>query len=213
MRENMNMHTCDGGTRPSFGPLIYLLVLTSSAWAASPSVPGIKNFREVDERIYRGGQPTEDGFRYLANLGVKVVLDLREPGARSAAEERIVTAAGMRYINVPMSGLIPPTEAETNTILRLLEDPMAGPVFVHCWRGADRTGSVIAAYRIDHDGWDNARALKEAMDSGMSWTQFPRRRYITTFHARTSTASAEKADPSSADSANVLSAAPAGARN
>jgi protein tyrosine/serine phosphatase len=112
-----------------------------------------------------------------------------------------------------MSGLVPPTAAETNTILRLLEDPTAGPVFVHCWRGADRTGSVIAAYRIDHDGWDNARALKEAMDSGMSWTQFPRRRYINTFHARTSAASAEKAARASADSANVLIAAPAGARN
>jgi hypothetical protein len=52
-------------------------------------------------------------------------------------------------------------------------------------RGADRTGAVIASYRIEHDGWDNARALKEALADGMSGFQFPRQSFIRNFQART----------------------------
>ena len=87
----------------------------------------------------------------------------------------------MRYINVPMTGLIPPTNLEITRILVLLEAPNAGAVFVHCMRGADRTGAVIAAYRIDHDHWDNGRALNEAMSLGMSFFQLPRQNFIRKF--------------------------------
>ena len=162
--------------------LFTLLILGVPAWAAPPSVPGIQNFHQVDQGLYRGGQPAKEGIEYLAKLGVKVVLDLRDSGERSRAEKRTVVAAGMRYVNVPMTGFTPPTQSQANTILTLLEDDKAGPVFVHCRRGADRTGAVVAAYRIDHDKWDSAKALKEAMADGMSWFQFPRQNFIKTFH-------------------------------
>jgi tyrosine-protein phosphatase SIW14 len=157
---------------------------------SEPSIHGISNFHQVDEHVYRGAQPTDAGLRDLAKNGVKVVVDLREDGARSVAEQRAVAAAGMQYVNVPMSGLTPPTEAETTKVLQLLEDNSIGPVFVHCMRGADRTGAVIAAYRIQHDHWDNARALKEAMSDGMSFFQYPRQTYIRNFRARTMDAKA-----------------------
>lgn len=150
---------------------------------ASVSARGIDNFHQVDANVYRGAQPTREGFEYLASIGVKTVIDLREADDRSAAEERIVTANGMKYVNVPMTGLTPPTEPEIQRILVMFENP-AGPVFVHCKRGADRTGAVIAAYRIDHDGWDNARALREAMGNGMSFFQLPRQSFIRTFQRR-----------------------------
>jgi len=178
--------------------VIALALCALPALAAPPSVPGIHNFAQVDEHVYRGAQPTNEGFRYLADHGIKIVLDLREPGGRSLSEERMVEADGMRYINVPMSGLVPPTAAETEKVLALLEDPAAGPVFVHCMRGADRTGSVIAAYRIDHYGWDNARALQEAMANGMSSFQFPRQKFIRNFRPR----SAPNAGVSTAEARN-----------
>ena len=147
---------------------------------ASP-VPGISNFDQVDAHVYRGGQPTTQGFQYLAKIGVKAVIDLREAGDRARAEEQAVIAGGMKYVNVPMTGLTPPTEAEIARILALMEDSAAGPVFVHCMRGADRTGAVIAAYHIDHDKWDNARALKDAKAHKMSFFQFPRQAFIRDF--------------------------------
>ena len=162
-----------------------LLFLFGIPAFAESSLRGIKNFHQIDEHVFRGAQPTDEGLQYLAKIGVKIVIDLREAGQRSLAEARVATAAGMQYVNVPMGGLTPPTDAEITKVLQLLEDHSAGPVFVHCMRGADRTGAVIAAYRIQHDHWENARALKEAMLDGMSFFQYPRQSYIRNFRPRT----------------------------
>ena len=73
--------------------VILLCLLGGPAWAADrTSVPGIENFHQVNQFVYRGAQPTADGFRYLSSLGVKVVIDLREHDARSAAEEQTVSS-------------------------------------------------------------------------------------------------------------------------
>jgi tyrosine-protein phosphatase SIW14 len=168
------------------------LLFSCFAWAA-PSAPGINNFYQVDEHVYRGAQPTEEGFRYLAKIGVKTVVDLRENDLRTAAEERLVASLGMHFVSVPMTGLTPPTDAEITTILGLLEGSNGG-VFVHCKRGADRTGAVIAAYRIDQDHWDNARALKEAMSRRMSVFQVPRQNYIREFQPHSAQAALRSAD-------------------
>jgi tyrosine-protein phosphatase SIW14 len=185
----------------------FVFALSLPAFAGS--VTGIHNFYQVNEHVYRGAQPTDDGIRYLAKLGVKTVIDLREADDRARTEERTVRAAGMQYVNVPMTGLTPPTSAETSKILRLLQDSNAGPLFVHCKRGADRTGAVIAAYRIEHDRWDNARALKEAMSEGMSFFQFPRQNYIRSYQPRTIEASSGDAANRSALEATAPGPGPA----
>jgi len=164
--------------------VISVLIFALPACAGS-SLNGVRNFHQVDALVYRGGQPTTAGFQYLAKIGVKTVVDLRAPGRRSAAERSAVTALGMQYVNVPMIGLTPPTEAQTTKILGLLEDTTTGPVFVHCKRGSDRTGAVIGAYRINCDHWDNARALREAMSLGMGFFQLPRQHYIRNFRPGT----------------------------
>jgi hypothetical protein len=64
-------------------------------------------------------------------------------------------------------------------------------------RGADRTGAVIGAYRVEHDKWENARALKEAMASGMSFFQLPRQSFIRNFQPRTFEAKTSPEPPSS----------------
>ena len=161
------------------------LFLFSLPALAGSSVQGINNFHQVDEHVYRGAQPTAAGFKYLATAGIRTIVDLRENGGRASGEKQLVTSLGMRYVNVPMSRLNPPTEAEIRKILALLEDATAGPVFVHCLRGADRTGAVVAAYRIDHDHWDNSRALKEALSLGMSFFQLPRQSFIRKFRPLT----------------------------
>jgi len=152
--------------------------------AASPLVSGVGNFQKVDEHVYRGAQPSEDGFHNLANLGVKIVIDLREYDQRSKAEEQTVKAAGMQYIGIPMKGMQAPSNESVAKALRLLEDQSAGPVFVHCMRGADRTGNVIACYRIEHDHWTNARALAEARSMGMSRFEKAIQHYVLNYRPR-----------------------------
>lgn len=172
----------------------FVLVLSLAALPVlAGQVSGIKNFAQVDDHVYRGGQPSAEGLKYLAGIGVKVVLDLREGGSRSLLEEKLAIANGMKYVNIPMSGLTPPTDAQITKALTILEDPNGGPVFVHCKRGADRTGAVIAAYHIDHEKWPNQRALEDAMAHGMSSFQLPRQRFIRMFQARTVEAAASQA--------------------
>jgi tyrosine-protein phosphatase SIW14 len=159
-------------------------LVSGTVLAASASdVTGVGNFHQVNPQVYRGAQPTDEGFKNLAHAGIATVIDLREPGDRSDREARVVKAAGMRYVSVPMKGLSAPAPEDVDKILTLLNDPSAGPVFVHCRRGADRTGTVLACYRIAHDGWENRKALAEARSLGMSWIERAMQSYVLHYAA------------------------------
>jgi len=160
--------------------------------ATSVNIEGVANFQKVDDHVYRGAQPTRSGFSNLGKLGIKTVIDLREPGDRSSMERKLVTEAGMHYVSVPMYGMTTPSNESVIKVLELLEDRSSGPVFVHCKRGADRTGGVIACYRVEHDRWHNDRALAEARSMGMSWFQTAIQKYVRRYQPRDLAALAPK---------------------
>ena len=142
---------------------------------------GVENFHPVNDHIYRGAQPTRDGIQSLAKFGVRTIIDLRGGREHSGMEEQLVKAAGMHYVHVPLKGFSAPSDQEMATVLALLNDNSAWPVFVHCRRGADRTGTVIACYRISHDHWANPKALEEARIDGMSRLEHAMEHYILSF--------------------------------
>lgn len=153
-----------------------------SAALASAQVAGVPNFQKVNDHLYRGGQPSRDGFAHLAAIGVKTVIDLRGIGEHSQAQEQTwVSGDGMRYVSIPMGQLSAPQDAEVVKALSILNDSSAGLVFVHCRRGADRTGTIVACYRISHDHWDNRKALDEARGYGMSRFERAMQHYILRF--------------------------------
>jgi tyrosine-protein phosphatase SIW14 len=164
--------------------------LTVFAADTLPDLRGVNNFHQVNDHLYRGAQPSDMGFGELAKLGVKTIVDLRESGERSVAEKKTVEAAGMHYLSFPMAGYSVPTVDVMTKLLALFEDAKAGPVFVHCRRGADRTGTVLAVYRMVHDHWENAKALAEAKAFGMSWTERAMQSYIVHYKAPESTPAA-----------------------
>jgi uncharacterized protein (TIGR01244 family) len=158
-----------------------LLAATPIVALAAPTVSGIENFIQVNERIYRGAQPEDASWSQLRALGVKTVIDLRQTSEHSTADEaRAVEAAGMRYVSVPMNGWETPRADLVNKVVAMLEQP-GDTVFVHCKQGKDRTGTVVAAYRISHEGWANARALQEAESNGMHWFLRGMKRYIAAY--------------------------------
>jgi tyrosine-protein phosphatase SIW14 len=164
---------------------VSLFLMPLAIWAADAAAPGVPNFHQVNDHIYRGGQPSDEAWSSLARLGVKTVIDLRlEDEHPTKLEARAVEGNGMRYFNVPMHGVVAPSDAQVARVLALL-DSNDGSVFVHCRRGADRTGTVIACYRMTHDGWDNQRAFQEAKSYGMSWTQLGMKHYLMSFRAPT----------------------------
>lgn len=160
--------------------LALALSLSLPATPASIEVTGVPNFHQTNERVFRGGQPTAEAWPSLARLGVKTIIDLRQTDEHSTTEEaQAVAAAGMKYVNVPMKGVVAPSDQQVNKVLSLLNS--GEPVFIHCHRGSDRTGAVIACYRIAHDGWSSKQALNEAKSFGMRWTQMGLKRYVESF--------------------------------
>ena len=165
-----------------FAISLSLLILGVSFQAQSADIqrPGIPNFHQVNDHVFRGGQPPSQAWPDLAKLGVRIVIDLRrEDEHSSAAEAQSVEAAGMHYVNVPMKGVIAPGNDQVNNILGLLNSQYSA--FIHCKRGSDRTGAIIACYRIEHDHWDRKHALAEAKSFGMSWDQFGLKHYVMAF--------------------------------
>jgi protein tyrosine phosphatase (PTP) superfamily phosphohydrolase (DUF442 family) len=175
-----------------FAALLATAAFVVTTVAAAPVVDGVGNFQKVNDHIYRGAQPTGDGFTNLKKLGIETVVDLREPGDRSALEQKVVTAAGMHYVSVPMYGMSMPSNESVQKVLGILEDTSTGPVFVHCRRGADRTGAVIACYRVEHDLWKNKQALAEAKSMGMSWLGKAIQSYVLKYQPRNLEALAAK---------------------
>jgi len=153
------------------------LLLTASLLAAAD----IPVAYRVDDHVYRGPQPRVEDFPVLAKMGIRTVLSLRGGRNRTPRERAVVEAAGMRYINIPLSGVLAPTYEQMSRILAVLQDPKRAPVFVHCRRGDDRAGMVIACYRIVHDHWTKEQALAEARGRGMSRFQVLMRRYVEHF--------------------------------
>lgn len=146
------------------------------------SAPGVPNFHKVNDSLYRGGQPSEKGFESLKNLGIKTVLDLRIPDHQSNWEKRRVESLGMRYIHLPLHGGETPTQRDIDRAFAILLDSAQWPVFVHCREGKDRTGMIVACYRISHDGWTNMRALAEAKSYAFREIKPAMEDYIKQYH-------------------------------
>lgn len=142
----------------------------------------LPNFHQVNARLYRGAQPRKGGLGRLAALGVKTVVNLRDDDERAREEEREARALGLRYFNVPVSRAGRPSIKRIDEVMALIDAPANQPVFVHCKRGADRTGAIIAAYRITHDGWTGEQALDEAEAFGLGFWQRGKKDFIKDYY-------------------------------
>ena len=138
---------------------------------------GLPAFHQVDEGLYRGGQPSVEGLRQLAGMGVKTVISLRQPSAASRKERELVEQLGMRWVNLPMWFWWRPSDRQIREFLDIAQDSESRPVFVHCRQGWNRAGIMVAIYRIVHQGWTPKQAYAEARQYGMvAWN--PTSRYI-----------------------------------
>lgn len=133
--------------------------VSQEAQKAEISGVKIKNFGQMDERFFRGGQPKKEQFQQLAALGIKTVIDLRDNPKEYAKES--VEALGMRYINIPMSDSEYPESAKIEEFLKLAGDPATGKFFVHCAGGRHRTGVAGAVYRFNHYNWNYDQVYAE----------------------------------------------------
>src|SRR5262245_47940668 len=124
-------------------------------------VPGLDNFARVNDGLYRGAQPTAEGYRKLGEMGVKTVINFRS----HHSYRKEIESAGMNCVEIPLRadvvGSEPPTEDDVKAFFDVVLDPARRPVFIHCMGGKDRTGTMSALYRMEIDGWSRDEAIEE----------------------------------------------------
>jgi protein tyrosine/serine phosphatase len=142
----------------------------------------LPNFYPINANLFRGAQPTEAGVKQLADMGVKTIIELRGADEKAETEESWARAAKINFINIPLNNWFGPKDEKIEKVLVEINKTENQPVFVHCQRGADRTGTVIAVYRITHDGWTAKQANDEAKKFGFGWWQFWMKDYINDYY-------------------------------
>jgi tyrosine-protein phosphatase SIW14 len=128
---------------------------TTQPLAFPQNLPGLPNFGRVSDALYRGAQPSPEGLQRLKQMGVKTVVDLRGESHRDELED-----LGLKYVHIP-TNVFQIEDAKVIDFLRVVRDPANQPVFVHCERGADRTGCYVAEYRMVEQGWSEPDAQLE----------------------------------------------------
>lgn len=139
----------------------------SAAPAAAPArvqrltLPGIRNAGQAGDFLYRGAQPQPAGYAQLRQLGIAIVVDLHNRGQQQQRERLAVESNGMRYLSLPASPTAGPSDEQIAAFLLLLRENSGRKIFVHCKRGADRTGVMIAAFRMAEEHWTPRQARAE----------------------------------------------------
>jgi protein tyrosine/serine phosphatase len=143
-----------------------LVTMLGVAWAR-PAHPGERLPREVAPGIYRSAQPDAEVLRAAHEQGLRTVVVLRTgvPEHEHAAAREL----GLELVHVPMDGSRIPSVEEVDRALEVVLDASRRPVLVHCAHGEERTGAVIAAYRVVAEGWDPAAAEAEALELGFGF--------------------------------------------
>ena len=149
---------------------------TARHWAEPVDLAGVPNLHRVTPLIYRSAQPNAEGFRNLAKICVKTVINLR----RTVDDSPLAVGTGLALIHIKITTRHVTDEngAKIVQALRALRDAQStGPVLLHCTHGADRTGMIAALWRMLYQGWSRDQALEELQQGGFGfhavWINIP----------------------------------------
>ena len=136
--------------------------VTRSSYGEKLQLAGIHNAGKINDVLFRGAQPKENGLAELKKLGITTIVDLRgEDREKYEWERKQSELLGMRFVHLPVSGWSPPSDEQVAKFLELFRDDPKQRVFVHCLFGDDRTGVFVATYRMAMDKWSPEQAMGE----------------------------------------------------
>ena len=143
-------------------------------WAVPLEIKGLANLHRVDASLYRGAQPDPNSGEALKALGIKTVLNLRERDK----DKPLRVIQGISFKRYPLHTW-DIDDRDIVEIMKIITNPENQPVMVHCAHGADRTGLMMASYRMIVQGWSKADARREMKQGGYEfhavWKNIDRR--------------------------------------
>jgi tyrosine-protein phosphatase SIW14 len=146
--------------------------VTSASFGAPAQklkLAGVPRAGKVSDVLFRGAQPSARGLAELKKSGITTVVDLRGNRGPVAAERRAVESLGMRFIDIPVRGWSAPSNEQVAQFLQLFKEDPQQKVFVHCYYGEDRTGVMVAAYRMAQQNWTAELAIAEMYSFGFHY--------------------------------------------
>jgi uncharacterized protein (TIGR01244 family) len=155
-----------------------LLAAEAPATADASQIPG---YVRVRPDLAVAGQPTPDALAQLKALGFRTVVNLRREQEGGPADEReVVERQGLRYVSVPLTAAsLDGDDAEA--LAKVLTDPQAGPVLLHCASGNRAAGlwalveagmgvpledAIVAGMKAGLKGDAMIAALRRAAEAG-----------------------------------------------
>jgi tyrosine-protein phosphatase SIW14 len=132
-------------------------------WGAPIISENLDNWFKVDNLVYRSEQPSEKGMVDIERFGIRRVLNLRE--FHSDNDE--TQGTNLKTFHIP----IKTSKIKDKDVIKALKIIKSSdqPILVHCWHGSDRTGTIVAMYRIVEQGWSKAAALDELVNGGYGY--------------------------------------------
>ncbi|NRD22634.1 dual specificity protein phosphatase family protein [Winogradskyella litoriviva] len=113
------------------------------------------NLYSINDSILRSEQPSKSGFKELETAGVKTIINLR----RLRDDNKKAEDTNLQLEHLPLATK-QITEDDIIEVLKLITSAEK-PILIHCWHGSDRTGVMVAAYRIVVENWTKEDAINE----------------------------------------------------
>ncbi len=138
----------------------------------APPLPHANCYWVLPGRLMAGEYPagwdepsTRERLRRYLECGVSCFLDLTEPGELEPYEALLIDEAGqlalaVRYERLPVRDFQAPSREGMAVILDRIDAALAAGevVYVHCWGGVGRTGTVVGCHLV-RQGFTGEAAL------------------------------------------------------
>ena len=136
-------------------------------WADSlaASEHRVENLHRITPTLYRSAQPQREDVPALKALGIKTVISFRSFNS----DERALRGSGIDLVRVPIDTWSINDDEVQRALVAIREAEKKGPVLIHCWHGADRTGVVAVVYRMALQGWTKDAARHEMFRGGFGY--------------------------------------------
>ena len=126
-----------------------------SSWAKKIDLNPLYNLYKVDENLYRSEQPTKEGMLALETIGIKSIVNVRNILNDKSEGKSTKLKLYKKRINTWTIKY-----SEIVDALKLIKKAPK-PTLIHCKHGSDRTGCIVAAYRMAFMNWTKEEAIKE----------------------------------------------------
>jgi tyrosine-protein phosphatase SIW14 len=131
-----------------------------SWWAKKLDSTGLHNLYKLNDSIYRSEQPDSASFANLKKIGIKSILNI-------TTQQNDTAVSGNQNFNYYFVQMNAESFSNSDIIqaLAVIRDAPK-PILIHCRHGSDRTGVVMAMYRIIYENRSKQEALDELRNGG-----------------------------------------------